>query len=319
MAVNLEILCTYDYGQEEFDLWASYGFTVRYVPERLVGPDTPLDTVDILICYNPFQTLPVTALKRLKYLLLSSIGFDQVPAAILEIDRITITNNHGGYSPPIGEWIVMRLLMGFKQASRQVLQSRNKLWRLHTDLLELTEKKIVFLGTGTLAQEAVKRLQGFDCHIEGVNTKGHPVPGFSHCYPLTALHTAVTGADAVVCCLPLTNETKGLLDADFFKTLKRDSIFINISRGAVVDEAALLDYLQGGGLRFCALDVFVEEPLPEVHPLWALPQVLVSAHQSWVSELRNTRRLETIRHNLRCIAAGDLENIHHRIDKKRGY
>ena len=173
------------------------------------------------------------------------------------------------------------------------------------------------LFRSTLAQQAAKRLQGFDCHIIGINTGGTMAPYFHECWRLDSLLKYSENADAVVCCLPLTEKTFHLLDAEFFKAVNPKSIFINISRGAVIDEPQLVQYLQGGGFRFVALDVFETEPLSIDSPLWQLPQVLISSHQSWVSEKRNTRRLETIWENLNRIAAqGTLMHVVH---KERGY
>ncbi len=314
---RMKILCTYNYGLEEFLRWEQLGFEVQYIPEHEIDEATPLANVDILICYSPFKHMAIQNLKGIKYILLSSIGFDQVPKELLNDPNIQITNNHGGYSPPIGEWIVMMLLMGFKKANRLIAYHQNRKWGLETDLLELIDKRILFIGTGTLAQHAAKRLQGFDCEIIGVNTLGKPLPNFKRCVPWTNLKDEIEMADAVVCCLPLTQKTYRLIDEDMLCAMRASSIFINVSRGAVLDEEALIRHLSEGKFRFVALDVFETEPLTAEHALWKFPQVLVTSHQSWVSERRNMRRLETIRYNLESIALG--RALKHTVDRERGY
>jgi phosphoglycerate dehydrogenase-like enzyme len=119
------------------------------------------------------------------------------------------------------------------------------------------------------------------------------------------LRELIPGADAIVAALPLTDETRGLIDRDTIGRMKRDAIFVNVGRGAVVDEDALVDALRTGRLRGAALDVFAEEPLPESSPLWELDNVIVSPHTAALSVKENERVVERFAENLRRYLAGE--------------
>lgn len=313
----MNILCTYNYGREVFSNWEQMGYTVTYVAEDKIDDSVAFETIEILICYNPFKNMPLHRTENLRYIILSSIGFDQVPSDLMNREEITVINNHGGYSVPIGEWIVMMLLIGFKRGLRLMAYAQKHLWKLETDLLEMTGKKIVFLGTGTLAIEAVKRLRGFDAVLIGINTDGRWVDGFECCYPIDQLKTHVKDAAAVVCCLPLTPKTRGLIDKSVFTRMPKGSIFINVSRGSVVNEEDLMAVQTDEHFAFVSLDVFDKEPLAPDHSLWSMPNALQTSHQSWVSERRSLRRLSTIQAALQGIISN--RPIPFKIDKRRGY
>jgi len=112
-------------------------------------------------------------------------------------------------------------------------------------------------------------------------------------------------ADAIVLSLPLTDETRGLLGRDRFARMRDGAIFVNVGRGGVVDEAALVDALRSGKRRGAALDVFTEEPLPPESPRWVLDNVILSPHTAALSVNENTRVVELFAENLRRYLAGE--------------
>jgi phosphoglycerate dehydrogenase-like enzyme len=113
-----------------------------------------------------------------------------------------------------------------------------------------------------------------------MNTTGHPVEGFTTCYPIGDLNEIVKHMDIVVNVLPLTSTTHHLYDAAFFDAMQQTASFINVGRGPSVDTAALVQAMQHKKLAFAALDVFEEEPLPKNHPLWQTEHVLITPHFS---------------------------------------
>ncbi len=311
----MKVLFTYNYGETAFQMISELGYEVIYKSEKTLT-DTDLVGVDVLVCYDPFRRLSATAYRDLSYIILSSTGINQLPEAVVA-SNIKVTHNRYGYATPIAEWIVMMLLVGHKQLSALIEQHQNKNWQIRTDLLEMTGRRIVFLGTGNIASQAVKRLTPFDVEIIGVNRSGRSVDGFAAIYPLSELENVLATADAVVVCLPQTAETEKLVATAALSAMKDDAIFINISRGSVVDETALLAALQAGKFSFCALDVVRQEPLDSASPLWNFPQLLITPHNSWLSEKRNNRRLDYIVENLRCIKNG--RPLLYVANKKRGY
>ncbi len=312
----MKLLVTYNYGEVVFDEMAKLGYDVVYKSEKTVCDDD-LEGIDVLVCYDPFKHLSESAYKSLSYIILSSTGINQLPQAIIDNTAIKITHNRYGYNKPIAEWIVMMLLAGFKQLAHFYEQHRQKQWRINTDLQELAAKRIVFLGTGNIAAEAVKRLQAFDVEIIGVNRSGKLPNGYHKVYQMARIKEVLPTADAVVVCLPQTAETENLVNAEVISAMQDDAIFINISRGWSVDEEALLKALEAGKFKLCALDVVKEEPLKEDSPLWQFEQVLITPHNSWISENRNQRRLKYIMENLKRIKSDD--QLLYQVNAKRGY
>ncbi len=312
----MKVLFTYDYGAATFQTIKALGYDVVYKSEKELTDDN-LIGVDVLACYDPFSRLSNAAYRDLSFIILSSTGINQLPEAVVLDDSIKVTHNRYGYAEPIAEWIVMMLLIGCRQLTGLFEQYQAKTWRMRTDLIELAGHHVVFLGTGNIARQAVKRLKPFGVEIVGVNRSGRRVEGFAETYPLTELNSILATADAVVVCLPQTGETENLIDQTVFSAIKDDAIFINISRGSVVDETALLTALQAGKFKFCALDVVKQEPLDSASPLWDFPQLLITPHNSWLSEKRNIRRLDYIMENLRRIADG--RPLLYEANKKRGY
>ncbi len=312
----MKLLVTYNYGEAVFQDMAKLGYDVTYKAEKTICDDD-LDGVDVLVCYAPFKHLTENAYKSLSHIILSSTGINQLPQAVIDNPTIKVTHNRFGYNQPIAEWIIMMLLVGFKQLPQLFEQHRQKQWRMNTDLLELTGKRIVFLGTGNIATEAVKRLQPFNVEIIGINRSGRKPDGYHKVYKMAQLAEILPTADAVVVCLPQTAETENLVNANNLKLIKDDAVFINISRGWSVDETALLKVLEKGKFKLCALDVVKEEPLKEESPLWQFEQVLITPHNSWVSENRNRRRLSYIMENLKRIKSAD--QLLYQVNVKRGY
>jgi len=313
----MKVLFTYDYGQEKMKAIEALGYDIVYVHESEIENNEAVNDVEILACYNPFSTLRVDQMHNLKWIQLSSIGFDQLPVETVIKNNIEVTNNRGGYSKPMGEWIVMNLLEIFKHRKRFYADQMEKRWALNSSILEVVGKKIAFLGTGTIAQEAAKRLQGFEAEIIGFNTSGHETRYFNNCYALSELNEKLHELDAVIVTLPHTESTHHIINKEVMDLMKDDSILINVSRGGNLDEEALIDALKRDKFLGVAVDVFESEPLAKDSPLWDFERVYFSPHNSWISEMKNERRYSMIYENLKRYKEGkSLNNI---VNIERGY
>lgn len=313
----MKLLMTYNYGDEAFKEIEEMGYEISYISENEITEDMKFEEVEVLVCYNPFEKLDISSMKNLKWIQVSSIGVDQVPRKEVLKRDIVVTNNRGGYSIPIGEFVVMRILEIMKNTKYFNSIQTNKRWRLTTDVLELYNKRVLILGTGTIGIEVAKRLKGFGVEIIGVNTNGKPVEFFDKTVSMRNLNDEVEKADVLVLALPHTKDTDNILDEKMLRSMKKDSSIINVSRGNLIDEVALVELLEEGYFRGVALDVFKEEPLSEDSLLWELDRVYITPHNSWVSEKRNERRLELILENLkRYIEKEELLNT---VNIERGY
>lgn len=313
----MKVLFTYNYGPEKMNAIKELGYELIYVDEHVVSNTEDISDIDALVCYNPFEKLDISKLKQLKWIQLSSIGIDQVPKNKVKEQGILVTNNRSGYSIPMGEWIVMKILELLKNSKSLYEKQSLRQWQMDTSILELYNKTVCFVGTGSIASEAAKRLQGFDVNIIGINTTGRDTEYFNSCYKMSELNQALSQSDVVVLSIPSTKETFHLINENNIRSIKKGACLVNISRGNVIKESALVEALRLGNLRRAALDVFEEEPLPDDSVLWDLDNIIITPHNSWISEMRNERRYDIIYNNLKRYIAGEkLMNV---VEIEKGY
>ncbi|MGH4119059.1 phosphoglycerate dehydrogenase [Clostridium sp.] len=313
----IKALFTYNYGGEKMKNIEAFGYDIKVVKESDLIYSEDFEDVEVLVCYDPFKTLEIAKMKKLRWIQLSSIGIDQLPAEHVKNASIIITNNKGGYSIPMGEWIVLKTLELFKSSKNLYENQVNRKWKMDTNILELYGKTIGFIGTGTIAVESAKRFQGFGMEILGVNTDGRDVEYFNKCYDMKELSEMLVLCDVVVVTIPYTKATHHLINEDGFKAMKTGAYFINVARGSIVDEVCLIENLKNGKLAGAALDVYEEEPLKENSLLWDLNNVILTSHNSWISEMRNQRRFNLIYNNMeKYVHDEELMNV---VDLKKGY
>lgn len=313
----MKALFTYNYGEENMDRIRNLGYEIIEKQEKEILYSEDMEDVEVLVCYNPFTALDVKKMKNLKWIQLSSVGVDQAPIdAILE-QQIILTNNKGGYSIPMGEFVVLKTLELYKKSAQFYEQQKNKKWKMNMNLLELYGKNIAFIGTGSIAVESAKRFQGFEANIIGVNTNGRATEYFHQCYSIDELDEVLAMSDVVIITMPYTKNTHHLINKDRLNKMKKDAVLINVSRGSIINEKDLIKHLEEGNLLGAALDVFEEEPLPATSPLWEMENVIVTPHNSWMSEMRDERRFKTILENMdRYMNNRELLNV---VNLKKGY
>ena len=168
--------------------------------------------------------------------------------------------------------------------------------------MELTGKKVCIIGYGEVGRKTAKRLAAFGTEITAVNRSRVEKDGvISRWLPLDRLDEALPEADIVILCIALTEETKGLLNTDRLQRMKQGSLLVNVARGALIDEKALIRCLKEEKLRGAALDVFETEPLPEESELWEMPGVIISPHNSFVGDQIRERMFDLICENLKRV------------------
>lgn len=316
----MKALFTYDYGNEQMDKIKVLGYEILYIKENEIynkQSEIIAFNPEVVVCYDPFDHLPLEQLTKLKWIQLSSIGVDQVPLDIILNREIIVTNNRGGYSIPMGEWIVFQMLYHYKFGQYFHQMKTEKKWKVNTAIRELTHRKALFIGTGTIAKEAAKRLSGYEINCIGINTDGRETPYFDKCYPMTSLDEILGEMDFVILTIPYTKKTEGLICKERLSYIKEDAVLINVARGSLIVESDLMDALDQGKFLGISLDVFEEEPLESTNRLWDYDRVVVTPHNSWISEFRNIRRFDLIYKNLEAFYRNlELEN---RVDLKRGY
>lgn len=315
--IMIKAVFTYDYGDEKMEQVRALGYEILLYREKNLEFSPEMADAEVLVCYAPFKTLDIGQMAKLRWIQLSSIGVDQVPIEKAKEKRLTISNNRGGYSVAMGEWIVLKILEIYKQSKFFYKNQLQHTWQLTTDILELCGKRIGFIGTGTIAQEAAKRLKGFNVSQIGFNTTGKAVHPFDECFPISMLDRWIQRFDILVLAVPATAGTHRLISRSLMRKMKDSAILINVSRGSVLDEQALLEQLQAGKFLGVALDVFEQEPLSPENPFWDIERAYITPHNCWVSEQRNERRFDIILENLRRYS--QKQELLNQVDLDRGY
>lgn len=266
------------------------------------------------------------AAPRLRWIHSAAAGVVSALYPEMRDSDVLFTNSAGVHGAPIAEYVcggVLHLLRGFDIA---LDQQRRGVWDkepfvgVHSLLRELGDCEVLVVGTGGLGREIAQRLSALGARCTGIRRRpelGAP-PGFARVAAPAALDTELERADIVVLAAPATPSTDGLLSAARLKRLKRGAIVVNVARGSLLDEGALVERLESGALRGAVLDVFGKEPLAPESPLWQLRSVLLTPHVSPVSPGRFwERELALFFDNWRRYIAGrPLRNV---VDKHEGY
>ena len=252
--------------------------------------------VEGVVCNGLFLSHPIEKFTNLRYIQLTSAGFDRVDMDYVKAHGIEIHNARGVYSIPMAEFALSGVLQLYKQAAFFRENQKRHLWEKHRGLLELAGKKVLIAGCGSVGNECTKRFKAFDCNITGVDLFPREDSLYSEILPLEKLDATLKTADIVVLTLPLTEQTRHLINDSRFSLLKDGAVLINIARGAIVDTEALIKHIDrlGGAV----LDVFEEEPLIDNSPFWGKPNVILTPHNSFVGEGNGERLRENISTNL---------------------
>ena len=250
------------------------------------------EEVEGVICNGLFLSHPIEKFTSLRYIQLTSAGFDRVPMDYVKSHGIEIHNARGVYSIPMAEFAISGVLQLYKQSRFFYGNQKKSVWEKHRGVLELYGKTVCIVGCGNVGTECAKRFQAFGCKVLGVDLYPREDNAYEKIYSLSSLDEALLQSDMVVLTLPLTEETRHMMNEQRFAKMKDGSVLVNIARGAVVDEQALLKALDEK-LLGAVLDVFEEEPLSADNPLWKKANVIVTPHNSFASD-GNALRLQEV-------------------------
>lgn len=256
------------------------------------------DWVEGIIGNGIFLYHPIDKFTNLRYIQLTSAGFDRVPMDYVKEHNIAINNARGVYSAPMAEYAVCGVLQLYKQSRFFIENQKAHKWEKKRDLKELGGQNVCILGCGSVGTECAKRFEAFGCVVTGVDIVVREIEHFTEVYHLSNVKEALSKADIVVITLPLTSETHHMFNKELFEAMKPNTVLVNIARGALVDTDALIRALQNK-LGGAVLDVFEEEPLNENSTLWNMENVIITPHNSFVGDRNPNRLSEMIIKNLK--------------------
>lgn len=295
--MRLLLAGAYRFGTGQINKLIGLGYEVILVQDERVPLNFDVSNIDVVVCNSLFLYSDISLFKKLKVIQVTSSGLDRIPLEYARENKIIVLNAKGVYSIPMAEWVILKILEIYKKSKFFYKNQENQIWDKRRDLLELRGKTASIIGYGNVGCEVAKRLKAFDVNIVGVGRNSIQSNYVDESININELDVALKKSDIVILTLPLNSKTRHLINKKQLDNMKENAVLINVARGEIIDENELIRTLNDGKLLGVALDVFKEEPLGE-SPLWNFENVIITPHNSFVSENINTRLFDLIYKNM---------------------
>jgi phosphoglycerate dehydrogenase-like enzyme len=296
---------------------------VQYLDRlRATFPDVTVDLVehhskvgpyiadaDVLITFGAHMADHVLdEAVKLRWVQALGTGVDGIADSPALREGVVVSNLHGLHGPAVSECVLAAMLSLARDLRRSWANQARAAWqRFPVQLLD--GKTVGILGVGAIAEELAPKCAALGMRVVGISSAQREVAGFERMWPREQLAEAAAEVDHLVLLTPYTAETHGIISAAVLEAMKPTSFLINVARGGVVDEPALIAALRDGGIAGAALDVFSEEPLPAGHPFWTMENVLITPHTAGFHIGYADDALPIVEENLRWFLAGDIAHI----------
>jgi len=282
---------------------------------RLLEEQRPEVLFTIRFAGTPgFPRRAILASPTLRWVSVGGSGTDHL--APWNSARLTVTNAAGVGAPTMAQYAMAAALHFTLGLDAFAAAQRERRW-FAGSVASIEGRTMLILGLGKTGQAVAALAKAHGMRVLGVRARPAATPGVDRVEPVAALARLLPEADVLVVCLPLSAETRNLLDQEAFARLKPGAILVDVSRGGIVSQGALTEALAAGRLRGAALDVFEKEPLPPDSPLWAMSNVILTPHCSSVYEGWERRAIEMFADNIDRFRRG--ESLHNVVDPGRGY
>ncbi|MEQ8155649.1 MAG: NAD(P)-dependent oxidoreductase [Clostridiaceae bacterium] len=298
--MNLLITGAFNWKEEQIKALSECGYKIFYIEKEDADLCLDVSMIDAVVCNYLFVHHDIGLFKNLKIVQLLSAGLDRIPIDYVNEHNIKVYNARGVYSIPMAEFAICGVLQLYKKSHFFARNQKHHHWEKNRELEELTDKTVCIIGTGSIGVEVAKRFNAFTENVIGVDLNPQSNALFKKIYPIDQLNNVISTSDIVILTLPLNNNTYGMFDETRFSYFKKKSILVNISRGGLVSEKALLKELDTN-IAGAVLDVFEEEPMNKENPLWDRDNVIITPHNSFVSNKNNERMWKLILENMKHI------------------
>ncbi len=256
------------------------------------------DVTDELISHMP----------RLRYLCALSAGTDRLETLTALRPDVRVTSSRGIHGPQMSELAFLHMIALSRNFPRMQRNQQNHVWERWPQKL-LFGKTAVIAGIGPIAEELAARCVAFGMHIIGVSDARTGAQNFEKMFPRAHLQDAAGLADFLIVLVPLSAQTRHLIDDGVLSAMKPEGILINLARGPLIDEQALIRALRDGRIAGAELDVFETEPPPDDSPLWGMQNVIITPRIGGMSDVYGDQVLPLVVHNLHCFAQGKLDEM----------
>ncbi len=295
--MNLLVTGAFSWTRDELAELKSLGHNVVFMQHEKDKLPCKADWVEGIIGNGIFLTHPIESFTSLKYIQLTSAGYDRVPMEYIKKHHIQIFNARGVYSIPMAEFVLTSVLDLYKRNRYFRENQKKRLWDKCRNIKELYGKNVCIIGCGSVGTECAKRFKAFECRVIGIDLAPFSSQYYDKIEDLEKLNNVIEISDIVVLTLPLTGQTKYLIDATRLSKLKNGTIIVNVARGAIIDTKSLIEELKNGRVS-AVLDVFEMEPLDSHNLLWDFENVIITPHNSFVGEGNHERMINIIYNNL---------------------
>jgi D-2-hydroxyacid dehydrogenase (NADP+) len=309
-------------GTQEADAHAFEGLATRDFPalnlyatnDRTDAMSHLTDAEAIIAHHFQFDEALLHSATQLRWIQSLTTGTDGILRLPSLRRDVIVTSTRGMHGPQMSELVFLQMLALSRRFSVIQRNQRQKQWVRWPQPL-LLGKTIVIVGVGKIAEALASRCSCFGMKVYGVSQSTRVPPGFDGVFARAQLATAAAKADFLVLLVPYTADTESLVDARIIDAMKPSGFLINVARGGVLDESALLHALRNRRIAGAALDVFRETPLPPEDPLWAEDQVIITPMLGGMSDIYLAQAYPIVRDNLRHFLAGETRSMQNVVDR----
>jgi phosphoglycerate dehydrogenase-like enzyme len=270
-----------------------------------------LPQADMLLTFGQMMKnlkLELAGAGKLKWVQALGTGLDGITDQPALKPDVTVTSLHGVHGAPVSEAALASMLALARDIPGFVRAQDEHQWKRWPAKL-LYEKTVGILGIGVIAEALAPKCKAMGMTVIGMTSSPRKVAGFDRVHPTSEMLKVLPECDHFVLLTPYSPATHQMIDAKVFAAMKPGAYFVNLARGGVVDEDALIDALRSGRIGGAALDVFNTEPLPSDNPLWTFKNVIISTHQGGFCDTYPDLAMPILEHNVRCFLKNDLKSM----------
>jgi D-2-hydroxyacid dehydrogenase (NADP+) len=275
-----------------------------------------IESTDVLVTLRISDELLAQA-KNLKWIHSTVTGTDSIESLPSFIARkeIILTSSRGIHGPQMSEFAIMLMIALNRQFPKIIRNQDRHIWKVWSSPI-LYGKTVGILGVGAIGRAIAEKCKAFEMTVLGVDLYPTVTVAVDEFYTPEQLPLVIPRVDYLISVLPLNTSTRNMLDAQAFSKMKKNAFFINLGRGGVVDEEALIQALNNRWIAGAALDTFSREPLAAEHPFWEMDNVIVTPHIGGQSDIYIQQAVKIFKKNLRRFLEGERENLINQIPRR---